>query len=198
MDQRSFQSLLRRTVLIPVVLLLLLAATLVLEILSLTASQRWVDHTDQVIADSRLLMRSMIDMETGLRGYRLTGDPVFLEAYTSGKTRVSPQLALMEDMVRDNPAQLSRLRGIGELDRRWIEYAERLLRQNAGQPVSPQDYVAGKDIMDQIRARQREFIDTETRLHDLRYQRSTLLSRIVIGSAVGLSLLTAVLLFTLT
>ena len=41
MDQRSFQKLLRRTVLIPVALLLLLTATLVVEILGLTTSFGW-------------------------------------------------------------------------------------------------------------------------------------------------------------
>ncbi len=49
MDERSFQRLLRRTVAIPVALLVLLAGVLVVEILTLTDSLRRVAHTDQVI-----------------------------------------------------------------------------------------------------------------------------------------------------
>ncbi len=85
MDQRSFQRLLRRTVLIPVVLLGLLAVTLVVEIVSLTASLHWVDQTDQIIASARQLMGNMLDMEGSLRGYYATGDKAFLDSYDSRK-----------------------------------------------------------------------------------------------------------------
>ncbi len=91
MDQRSFQRLLRRTVLIPVVLLLLLTATLVVEILGLTTSFGWVDHTDDVILNARQLMRYMLDMESGLRGFHLTGDQSFLDAYNAAKPKVPEQ-----------------------------------------------------------------------------------------------------------
>src|ERR1035438_10285755 len=108
MDPRSFQKLLRRTVLIPVVLLLLLTATLVIEILGLTTSFGWVDHTDQVIANSRQLMRSMLDMESGLRGFLLTGDQSFLDAYKAANKVVPEQLAALDRMTADNPSQQRR------------------------------------------------------------------------------------------
>jgi len=67
MDERSFHRLLRRTVAIPVALLVLLAVVLVVEILSLTSALRWVDHAEEVVADSRELMRNMTNMETAIR-----------------------------------------------------------------------------------------------------------------------------------
>jgi hypothetical protein len=53
MDERTFQKLLRRTIAVPVALLVLLAGVLVVEILSLTGSLHRVDHTDQVISNER-------------------------------------------------------------------------------------------------------------------------------------------------
>ena len=85
MDQRKFQKLLRRTVLIPVVSLLLLTATLVVEIVGLTTSFGRVDRSDQVIADVRQSTRSITDMESELRGFFLTGDQSFLDAHNSAK-----------------------------------------------------------------------------------------------------------------
>jgi CHASE3 domain sensor protein len=85
MDKSSFNKLLQRTVAIPVVLLVLLAAILLVEILSLTSALRWVDHTDQVIAGARQVMRYMVDMETGVRGYHLTGDTSFLQPYNEAR-----------------------------------------------------------------------------------------------------------------
>ena len=198
MDQRSFQKLLRRTVLLPVALLLLLAATLVVEILLLNASIRWVDHTDQVIANARQLIRYMVDMESGIRGYFLTGDKFFLDSYIAAKPQVPEQLALLEQLTSDNPDQAQRIGEIRDLDLRWIRYADNLLLHPNPRTLSSQDYAAGKELMDRIRAKQREILDAEDRLYHARYRRAAVLGNIVIGTAVGLSLLTAVLLFTLT
>ncbi len=198
MDQRSFQKLLRRTVAIPVVLLALLAITLVAEILSLTASLRWVDRSDQVIANVRQHMRYMVDMETGIRGYHLTGDRAFLEPYLAAKPRLPEQLETIYRMMGDEPEQQALLREIRDLDLRWIQYADDLLKQPAGQQLSSRDFATDKQIMDQIRARQRQLVEKEERLRTTRYRRATLLNGVVIGTAIGLSILTAFLLFTLT
>jgi PAS domain S-box-containing protein len=198
MDQRSFQRLLRRTVLIPVALLLLLTATLVVEILGLTTSFGWVDHTDDVIVNARQLMRYMLDMESGLRGFYLTGDQSFLDGYNAAKARVPEQLAIVDQLTSDNPNQQRLLRQLRDLDLRWIQYSERLLQQPGPRSLSFQEFTAGKQLMDQMRAKQREVLDAEQHLHEVRYHRATLLSSIVIATAVVLALITVLLLFTLT
>ncbi len=198
MDQRSFQRLLRRTVLIPVVLLILLAVTLLVEILTLTSSLKWVDHAEQVISNSRQLMRYMVDMETGVRGYHLTGDKTFLDPYEAAKPRVLEQMAVLLKLTADTPDQQRRLKEIGEADLQWIDYAENLLRQPVGRPLSSGDFAVGKDLMDKIRNKQRDFLAREDELRNIRYRRSTILGNIADATAVGLSLLVALLLFTLT
>ena len=103
MDQLSFQRLLRRTVALPVVLLVLLAATLVAEILLLSWSLRWVDHSDQVTSQARTAMRSVAEMDTGLRGYYLTGDQTFLDSYNDLKAKLPEQLDTTMQLIADNP-----------------------------------------------------------------------------------------------
>ena len=198
MDQRRFQRLLRRTVAIPVTLLVLLAVTLLVEILSLTRSLKWVDHAEQVISNSRQLMRYMVDMETSVRGYHLTGDKTFLDPYEAGKARVPEQTALLLRLTAENPDQQRRINEIQDLDRRWIEYAEALMRQPVRDPVSIKEFETGKQLMDGIRAKQREILAAEEQLRDVRYRRATILGNLADGTAVGLSLLVAFLLFTLT
>ena len=198
MDQRRFQRLLRRTVAIPVTLLVLLAVTLLVEILTLTSSLKWVDHAEQVISNSRQLMRYMVDMETGVRGYHLTGDKTFLEPYEAGKARVPEQTALLLRLTAENPGQKRRISEIQDLDRHWIEYADALLQQPVHNSVSINEFETGRQMMDQIRAKQREILAVEEQLRDTRYRRATILGNIADGTAVGLSLLVAFLLFTLT
>ncbi len=149
MDPRSFQKLLRRTVLIPVALLLLLTATLVVEILGLTTSFGRVDHTDQVIVNVRQLMRYMLDMETGLRGFYLTGDQSFLDAYKAAKEEVPEQLTVLDRLTSDNPSQQRLLQDLRDLDLRWIQYSEHLLQQPGTRSISSQEFTAGKQLMDQ-------------------------------------------------
>jgi len=198
MDQRSFQKLLRRTVLIPVVLLVLLAATLVVEILTLTSSLKWVDHAEQVISNSRQLMRYMIDMETGVRGYHLTGDKSFLEPYQAAKDRLPAQQELLLQLTAGYPDQQRQIREIRDLESLWIDYAEALLQQPVGSAISIEEFEAGRDLMERIRDKQRAILAVEERLRDIRYRRSTILGNIADGTAVGLALLVAFLLFTLT
>ena len=198
MDERRFESMLRRMVAIPVTLLVLLAVTLLVEILTLTNSLKWVDHAEQVISNSRQLMRYMVDMETGVRGYHLTGDKSFLEPYEAAAVHIAGQQALLLKLTAHDPEQRRRFEEIQELDRRWMDNAEELLRQPVGKSLSIAEFETGKDLMDKIRAKQREIIYSEEQLRDVRYRRATVLGNIADGTAVGLSLLVAFLLFTLT
>lgn len=197
MDERSFQRLLRRTVAIPVALLVLLAVVLVVEIVSLTSALRWVDHAEEVISDSRQLMRYMTDMETGIRGYYLTGDRSFLEPFVADKDGVFLELKLLQTLTANEPEVQRRLAAVRELDLRWLDYSDHLLQQPVGH-LSTQEYSAGKDLMEQIRARQLELLHSEEILRDSHFRYAAVLNRVVIATAVGLSLLIAVLLFTFT
>lgn len=198
MNQRSFQRLLRRTVLIPVVLLGLLAITLAGEILLLGASLRWVDHSDRVIANARQLMRNIVEMDTALRGYYLTGDQPFLEPYVDARSKAPEQLDFLRQMTSENPDQQRRLQQLRDLDLQWIQWADQQLVEHRGKPPSPGDLLTGHQLMVDIRAKEREFVGAEEGLRAARSQRATVLNVIVLGSAVGLSLLVAILLFTLT
>jgi len=198
MDQRSFQRLLRRTVALPVLLLMLLAAILAGESLLLYASLRWVDHSDQVIATARQLQRQIIEMETGLRGYYLTGDRAFLDSYNDAKSKVPDQLDSLQALTSDNPAQQARLRAARDVDLRWISWADRQVLGGRQNSPSAEELLEGQHLLDQTRQRQREFIAAEDVLRAQRSRRAKALNAAVIGSAVGLSLLVAVVLFTLT
>ena len=58
----------------------------------LTDTAEWVDHTHQVLEKLEALLSGMIDIETGDRGYVITGEESYLEPYTVGKASVSKQL----------------------------------------------------------------------------------------------------------
>ena len=198
MDERRFQRLLRRTVAIPVALLGLLAIVLAVEILTLTGSLHQVDHTDQVITNARQALRYMIDMESSARGFELTGDERFLKTFQSAESQVPSSVDALTQLTSDNPSQQARIRDIRQLDENWVRWAEREIANRPSKKATEDELIQGDTLMEQIRNRGREIIAEEERLLHSRTRRATYLSRVVLFTAVGLSIVVAGLLFTLT
>ncbi len=98
---------------------------------SLTAlldNSNWVVHTYEVIAKATDLSGSMVDQETGMRGYLVTGNKDYLEPYTAGKEHFDSVLKELKETVSDNPAQVKRLEEVEELAETWrTEAAENFM-----------------------------------------------------------------------
>ena len=197
MDQGNFRKLLRRTVALPVVLLLLLAAILVAEIFVVSASLRWVDHSDRVIASMRQDMRHVVEMDNSLRGYHQTGDQSFLTTYNDDKAQSLEQLDTIERLTRDNPEQQERLRKVRETQLRWSQMTEQLLALGTTK-LSDAELWQDQQLMSAIRDSQRVFTSAEEALRDQRSRESKTLNDVLVGAAVGLVLLVAILLTTTT
>ena len=81
----------------------------------------WVIHTHDVISMSDKLLSTMIDAETGQRGFLLSNDPNYLEPYYSGVIKSRAQLKKLIEITSDNPAQQKRLVKIQESMNQKIE-----------------------------------------------------------------------------
>src|SRR5208283_1243479 len=91
MNLQKFQALLARAILLPLVLAILLGVALFWTVRSLNSAAAWVDHTDEVIGQSNYLLKLIVDMETSLRGYVITGDDAFLQPYQQATPLVPQQ-----------------------------------------------------------------------------------------------------------
>jgi methyl-accepting chemotaxis protein len=86
---------------------------------SLLRNMTWVQHTYEVIADGKQLLANMVDQETGMRGFAVTGDDEFLEPYNNGKESFDKNINELKQTVNDNPAQVSRLNQIESTAKEW-------------------------------------------------------------------------------
>jgi CHASE3 domain sensor protein len=109
MDQRSFRKLLSRNIGLPLGVGLLGAVAFVAVINYLLSAMQWVEHTDRVIGNANETVKLSIDMETGMRGFLLTGDERFLDPYEVAKPRILSSLQSLRGMVEDNPQQVDRI-----------------------------------------------------------------------------------------
>lgn len=62
-------------------LMAVVAIVLFQSVVSLNQTTQWVTHTHDVMAKGNLLVAAMVDQETGMRGYLVSGQEDFLEPY---------------------------------------------------------------------------------------------------------------------
>lgn len=126
-------------------------------------------------------MKLSIDMETGMRGFLLTGDQHFLDPYEIAKPLLVAELNGLQDLVKDNPTQQDRFRRLFTMQQEWNVFAQDMidLRRNNGDFQTPVLAGRGKRITDQIRTEYEQAVEMEQQLRLTRnaeVTRSTVIS----------------------
>ena len=130
-----------------------------------------VEASQQVSGEAATLLRSIIDMETGFRGYLLIGNEQTLAPYYDGEHELMGRFSGLRELVRGVPNQTRRLDQTQRLYQQWTSYSHLLivekrqaLRRNPQQRgldgLAHQRLtvnLTGKQIMDSMRARMAEF-----------------------------------------
>src|ERR1700688_1471373 len=78
--------------------------------------RQWVTHTHLVKEKLDAVLTNMLDVETGARGYILTGEGSYLEPYNHALDQVRQNLKDVRELTVDNPVQqraLDRLEPMG-------------------------------------------------------------------------------------
>ncbi|NUU80102.1 methyl-accepting chemotaxis protein [Paenibacillus xylanilyticus] len=132
-----------------------------------------VDHDMKVHALTYELEKNMVDMETGQRGYVITGQESYLEPYTNGKEQLVKLKDQLAGLISDNPAQLTLLQDIQSSMEHWIQVAGEpvvALRQANDLDAIRQFFATdpGKRDMDEIRSSLATFRNNELALTDTR------------------------------
>ena len=84
-----------------------------------------VRHETPVLINVQQLTGEMVNMETGLRGYLVTGDVGFLDPYFFGIDAFNKTMAEEQELTNDDPAAVAKLKEIHEMEREWLSgYAE--------------------------------------------------------------------------
>tara|TARA_R110001606_G_scaffold389355_1_gene555415 strand:- start:178 stop:2217 length:2040 start_codon:yes stop_codon:yes gene_type:complete len=128
---------------------------------SIIDTSRMVDHTHRVISNAKLAGQAMVDMETGQRGFLITGEDQYLEPFNNGKDAFASLIENGKRLTSDNPAQVNRWDAVNELESKWVkEVAEPEIeaRRNVTKGADANAYfkevssrLVGKGIFDSIR-----------------------------------------------
>jgi methyl-accepting chemotaxis protein len=152
-------------------------------------SNAWVRHTQDVLLHNSMITSELVDMETGMRGFVITGDNTFLDPYNLGRTAVGPMIAETLALVVDNPVQVQRMQAISAAIQDWqrlsLEPTIQARRDGVEQATALVTAGRGKVMLDQIRRQQDDFATAEQALLTQRAQdedgANRLLQMLVIG-----------------
>ena len=116
-------------------------------------------HTYQVLSEVDGLLTSLVNIETGERGFALTGKDASLEPLIAGKEQFRKHLDAAKSLTSDNPAQQRRLDQLAEHQQQWLERAItpviELRRNTASDRMMPvveaEQAGKGKQAMDAMR-----------------------------------------------
>jgi len=122
---------------------------------SLISSEYWVDHTWQAINQVERIMGSAKDAETGNRGFLITGDNQYLESYTAARRDLPAELDHLQELIRDNPAEMANLQTMRSIiDQRLGLLEEGIALHREGLADSSHALIvtgSGKEQMDRLR-----------------------------------------------
>ncbi len=104
---------------VTLVLLVIIGIVVYVSINRLLDNTAWVEHTYKVIGKANQLKSFMIDQETGMRGFALTGQEQFLEPFNEGKESFDDLVKELQVTVDDNPPQVAKLKDIENLAEEW-------------------------------------------------------------------------------
>ncbi|UPR50499.1 CHASE3 domain-containing protein [Vibrio cyclitrophicus] len=181
-DNISLQKKLLVSFLIPITLMVIVSFSVYENTQSIVKDNHWVVHTHKAIARAQELLNLVVDMETGQRGYLITGDSVFLEPYHLALDVWRQKMQNLATQVSDSPSQVERLKKIDDIHKTWLkESGEKEIMQrnlvNKGEAdmqsvVYLTQQQTGKQLIDKIRKEIAQFIDIEQQLIRVRVDKS--------------------------
>jgi PAS domain S-box-containing protein len=159
-----------------------------------------VQRTRQTLEQVQIVFSTLLDAETGERGYVITGKEEFLEPYHAAERALERQLAHLDRQLTD-PRSRQTLAELAESARRQLAFLHDVVerRRSQGQEAAA-DLIrqqTGKQQMDQLRgivaaltAREKSLLGNRLQSFNARSERTERMVQIALGAAM-LLLLTA-------
>ncbi|HWY88630.1 MAG TPA: CHASE3 domain-containing protein [Gemmataceae bacterium] len=165
---------------------MLLGAALVVALLLCSATLNY-RNTNQLIDESRLVARTLevmevtdavlltlVDAETGERGFLLTGKEDFLKPYHAAVKRYDKRMSSLKEMIHNNPMQKSRVDKLAELAAERLKLLQQAIQERRKFTDEAQAFTLtsnGKIWMDAVRVLISEIKQHETDLlHERQHQ----------------------------
>ncbi|MBB6143981.1 PAS domain S-box-containing protein [Silvibacterium bohemicum] len=168
MNLAEFRHILRQTLFFPVLLVLILGCFVLWQLRQSSNAFRALDLSDQINNQITEILKEIIDQETGLRGYQLTGNPVMLDPYHQASKVLPQEFTALDSLLPKRPKQHQRLEVLRDRYQIWLAFAESTLAKPKNSLIDAASDERGKGLMDAVRATSSEMLDAEKRARRIR------------------------------
>lgn len=132
------------------------------------ASSKKLLHNQEVISKSNEVLLDVLNIETGFRGYLLSGKNVFLEPYNRSKNQVNANLDTLDILTKDNPNQQNNISLLKKKVADRLDFTEKYLAAKSPHELSNSEKIGiieeGKRITDKIRETKSSVTNEEFKL----------------------------------
>ncbi|HZD78534.1 MAG TPA: CHASE3 domain-containing protein [Actinomycetota bacterium] len=175
-----------------VLLSVLVAGTFVALFLSVEDLRRTASlerHSQEVLVAANQVERLVVDLQTGTRGFLLTGDETFLEPWRAARSSLAVRTGSLQDLVADNPEQTRRARTIADAAASYLaDYSIPLVRgavRDSSDAIATVAAGDGEARVATIRAEFDRLVAAERFLSTTRHDASEAAATRAIGAAGG-------------
>ncbi len=199
MTESSFRQLLLRFAFVPVFSLLGFLALLGLQLREIAVHRIRGSQFNAIRLQAYRLQKSMIDEETGIRGYLAADDPAFLQPYREASNRSNDELLQLQSLSSFDRPLTPKIAAMTENFNRLDKTNQLLLNNRSGnnnQPAATIDSLLReqRQAMDALRAEFDELISREDQLVESERQQVNAVLGMLPVLAVGGGVLVAALL----
>lgn len=163
-------------------------------------TSRWVAHANSVLFHSETILALAVDLESGQRGFALTGMNDFLGPAQTAAELLDEHVRRLRELTADNASQMTRIEQLSGLIRKKVAFTTSAIQMRATGGLDSAIFLTstmqGKKLMDGIKAVVKEIQDEE---HKLLTERTTLVDTKIAdfnSGFTGMLLATVVILIT--
>jgi PAS domain S-box-containing protein len=166
MTESAFRQLLLRLALLPILSLLALLAILGFELRQIALLRLAGAQATTILLQSDRLEKSMIDQETGIRGYLAAKNSLFLQPYNEASARFDRELSLLQSSTSSSPALTAKIVAISASYKNFNDINQVLLKDTLSNEPNVNLLNRQKQAMDILRAELTELISEQSNIRE--------------------------------
>jgi len=159
---------------VSVTILIISSAASFFSIRALLNSNDMVGHTNDVIYALNMGNNAMLDTQTALRGYLLTGQEMHVDQYKTGMARANYYYDQVANLTEDNPAQQQNVKELNRSKQEFYNYIGRRVKAKQMGIAPHADSIArGTLLLDEVRNAKKVMEEQEQKLLEERTSQSS-------------------------
>ena len=190
-DQQSFRRILNRNVGLPLGFGFLSAFFFSAIVYYLLNVNHTAERSVEEVAVAHETFKVLIDLESGMRGYLIAGEEVFLQPYLNGLPVLERGMAELRELLGEDPVQLRKIERLEALHQQWQDFAQDgIERRREGLPIV--EHIRsdrGRQLVNEMRVLFNELIAEERRKRNAQSDTAETITTALIGGFLLFSLL---------